>query len=328
VPTFPALFSQSAICPCVVTLVSTEGREPTLKRMLSSVLAATALIAGATLTASAPSAATAPARQTSRFGEPFTIASLNTLGASHTGARGSKHRWASGSIRTARAVRVLQRHQVDVVGLQEFQRQQATTFRRLAGGTFATFSAPGDTENTVAWRKDKFELVSGRTTAIPYFDGHARQMPVVRLRVRSTGQQLYVGTFHNPGDTRRFPHQARWRRVATTREVRLARRLDDTGLPVLVTGDMNEGKRYFCRLTAGTGMHSAFGGSHQNGCRPPAYGGVDWIFGNRLTQFAKPVVDRSSAVRRTTDHPVVLAEVDYAPGSDGAVRTTWSRRGR
>ena len=298
--------------PAAVTDVE---RVSILRKLLPSLLAATALVGGVTVTAAASDAAPAPARQASRFGGPFTIATFNTLGASHTGAHGNKTRWASGPVRAARAVRVLERHHVDVVGLQEFQRPQARTFQRLAGSAYATFSASGDTENTVAWRKDKFAMVSGSTLAIPYFNGHTRRMPVVKLRVRSTGQQLYVGSFHNPADTRRFPHQAHWRAIATNREVDLVRSLGKTGLPVLVTGDTNERAGYFCRLTASTDMHSAFGGSHSNGCRPPSYSGVDWIFGNRYTQFADPVVDRSPAVRRTTDHPVVVAKVDYAPGS-------------
>jgi endonuclease/exonuclease/phosphatase family metal-dependent hydrolase len=284
-----------------------------LRKLLSSLLVATALAGGAAMAATASDAAPAQARQASRFGGPFTIATFNTLGASHTGPHGNKPRWASGPVRTARAVRVLERHQVDVVGLQEFQRPQARAFRRVAAGDYATFSAPGDTENTVAWRTDKFVKVSGSTLAIPYFNGHPRRMPVVKLRVRATGQQLYVGSFHNPADTRRFPNQARWRVIAARREITLVRNLETTGLPVLVTGDMNERSGYFCRLTASTDMHSAFGGSHSSGCRPPSYSGIDWIFGNRFTKFANPVVDRSPAVRRTTDHPVVVAKVDYAP---------------
>jgi hypothetical protein len=50
--------------------------------------------------------------------------------------------------------------------------------------------------------------------------------------------------------------------------VDLVRNLGKAGLPVIVTGDMNERSGYFCRLTASPDMHSAFGGSHSSGCRP------------------------------------------------------------
>lgn len=283
-----------------------------MKKMLSSALAATALLAGSAVAAPAVSARTV-AQSSDRFDGGFTIASLNTLGASHTGAHGNKTGWASGTVRTARAIGLLAQHRVDVVGLQEFQSPQARRFKTLVGDQYATYSAAGDTENSVAWRRDKFSFVSGRTVAIPYFDGHRRRMPVARLRVRATGQQLFVGSFHNPADTRRFHHQARWRRLATQREIALVRSLRRTGLPVLVAGDMNERTPYFCRLTAATDMHSAFGGSRSNPCRPPSYRGIDWIFGNRFTRFVKPVVDHSPAVRRTTDHPMVVAQVHYAP---------------
>lgn len=277
-------------------------------------MAVTALLAGSAVAAPALSAESAgTAVSSDRFGGGFTVASLNTLGASHTGAHGNKHGWASGRVRTARAVRLLAAHGVDVVGLQEFQQPQARRFGQLAGSRYALFHAPGDTENSVAWRRDRFALVSGHTLAIPYFNGHQRRMPVVRLRVRATGQELYVVSVHNPADTRRYRHQQRWRTIATGREIALVHRLGATGLPVLVTGDMNERSHYFCRLTGATDMHSAFGGSQGSPCRPPGYHGIDWIFGNKLAQFGAPVVDRSAAVRRTTDHPMVLAQVRYAP---------------
>jgi endonuclease/exonuclease/phosphatase family metal-dependent hydrolase len=249
-----------------------------------------------------------PAR---RFRGGFTIASLNALGASHTAPGGEKARgWSSSGIRTRRAVRLLRGHSVDVVGLQEFQRTQQREFRRIAGGTYDFFSGSRRvTDNAVAWRRSWFRLVSAHMIRIPYFHGHEKPMPIVQLRVRATGQRLFVTSFHNPANV--HGPAARFRAEAARRQVALTKKLGASGLPVLVTGDMNDRRRYFCKMTHGTDMHSFFGGSHVGRCRPPAYHRIDWIFGNRFVRFAHPVEVRSAAVRRTTDHPLVLARVHY-----------------
>lgn len=240
---------------------------------------------------------------------PFTIATFNMLGASHTAPGGNKRGWADGVTRARWAVDVLESHRADVVGFQEMQAVQARTFSALTGYEYGLFSPPGDTENSIAWSRAAFTLVRATTQPIPYFEGHVRDMPVVLLRSNQTGQYLYFVNVHNPADTRQHPHNAHWRRVATSREVALVRALRSHGRPVLVTGDMNDSRRAFCRFTASRDLHAAAGGSHIGSCRAPAYRGIDWIFGSAGTQFEGFAVDRSRLVRRTTDHPVVFARV-------------------
>jgi endonuclease/exonuclease/phosphatase family metal-dependent hydrolase len=243
----------------------------------------------------------------------FTLATFNVLGDGHTRRGGNKTGWASGKVRIRRAVQALRDHHVDVVGLQEFQRSQWREFLRVAGNTYRVYTSAWDTQNAVAWRTDKFTAVSGDTVAIPYFDGHTRMMPVVRLRANATGQEMFFGSFHNPADTRRYRHQAPWRALATRREVRLVNDLAPSGLPVFVTGDMNERTSYFCRLAAGTQMRSAFKGSTDGACVPPAYHGIDWIFGSApYVTFDGYDVDRSAFIRRTSDHPLVTAKTLYS----------------
>lgn len=238
--------------------------------------------------------------------EAFTVATFNVLGDSHTRASGSKPTMDSGPARMPGVVRLLEKYGVDVVGLQELQRPQHRALRAGAGSTYAMWSSPGDTENAVAWRRERWDLVSARTLSVPYFDGHPRRMPVVRLRDRTTGRESYFVTVHNPADTRRYPRQARWRDAAVAREVALVRRLRaSTGLPVFLTGDLNDRRTAYCRLTAGAGMRASNGGRTGDTCSPPRPAGIDWIFGAGA-EFSDHTVDRSPAVRATSDHPFVV----------------------
>ena len=240
-------------------------------------------------------------------GPSFVLASFNLLGSSHT--RGSSGR-ASGPTRMSGALQVLAQHDITVAGFQEFQPDQRATFDRLASG-WSTY--PGTSmgrragENSVAWRRDTWDLVSTGLVQIPYFGGRERPMPYVLLRHKSTGRTVYVSTFHNPADVH-GPAQ-RWRTEATTREVALFNRLAATGVPQVVTGDMNERDNYFCRVTAEARLHAAAGGTHDGDCRPSRPVQIDWIFGSRSVTFSDYTVDRSPLVRRTTDHPVVLSRV-------------------
>jgi endonuclease/exonuclease/phosphatase family metal-dependent hydrolase len=206
----------------------------------------------------------------------------------------------------ARAVRHLNHHRADVVGFQELQRRQARAFERRTHGAFALWSGSRDTENSIAWRKSAFAFVAGTTQAIPYFGGRTRQMPVVLLRSKVSGQEIYFVNVHNPAHRR----SAHWRKVAMAREVALVRQLRTHGAPVLVTGDLNERDRAFCRLTATGDLHTPAGGSHDDGaCRPPAYGPVDWVFGSPGVDYSSFTVDRATRLRRISDHPMVVTRV-------------------
>lgn len=251
---------------------------------------------------------TSPSQATGTGVAEFTMASFNLLGSSHT--KGSSKR-ASGPVRMNGALQILGQHQISVVGLQEFQPDQRAAFQSRAKG-WAMY--PGLSmgrragENSVAWRTDTWEMVTPGLIDIPYFSGNIRPMPYVLLRHKQTGVQAYFSTFHNPADVH-GPAQ-RWRTDATTREIGLFNRLKATGIPQLVTGDMNERDNYFCRVTAEAGLVAAAGGSNTGGtCRPPKPIQIDWIFGTPGVAFSSYTVDKSPLVRRTTDHPVVVAHV-------------------
>jgi endonuclease/exonuclease/phosphatase family metal-dependent hydrolase len=239
------------------------------------------------------------------------VASLNALGDSHTRPGGHAAFLASGTTRTRNVVRLLGRHRIDVVGLQEFQPAQHAEFRRRAGSTYSVF--PGrnwrqrNKQNAIAWRTSTFSLVEGFTRRMTYMGGRKVPMPVVRLRHRATGRHIYVISVHNaPG---RNGTAQRHRNAAVKQQVALTRRLLKRGIPVFMTGDMNDRERYFCPYTARTPMHAAAGGTNRRGCRPPPgrIARVDWVFGSRDVKFSRYRFIKSSLVRRTTDHPLITA---------------------
>jgi hypothetical protein len=252
----------------------------------------------------------------------FTISSFNTLGSSHTKHGGTHARFAPGPVRARWASAVLSLHGVDVAGLQEFQTPQLGSFLRATRGAFGVY--PGyslgarGAENSIVWRKSEWSLVSANSVEIPYFNGNRRPMPVVLLKNQATGIEAYFANFHNPADTGRFHHQQRWRNLATTIEIRLVNHLLKlSDVPVFLTGDMNERAQYFCRLTGSTPMVAASGGSNSGGCHPPRPIGIDWIFGSPNVHFFGYLKDKSSLIRRTTDHSVVFSHVSIT-GSGSA----------
>jgi murein DD-endopeptidase MepM/ murein hydrolase activator NlpD/endonuclease/exonuclease/phosphatase family metal-dependent hydrolase len=240
----------------------------------------------------------------------FTIATFNVLGHSHTEPGGKAPGMASGSTRTRWALRLLERHGVDVVGLQEFQSPQHRAFTTATTrGAWGVFPGPGP-HNAIAWLRSSFTLTGSTRVPIPYFDGQPVRMPVVRLRHHASGQQLLVVNVHNPADTAAHPRQGRWRRMAKHREVSLVHRLHrEHGLPVFLVGDMNETTSYHCAATASGLMTSAAGGSHTGrSCTPPRPTLIDQILATRPARFTGYTVDRGP-VGRVSDHPLVLARV-------------------
>ncbi len=258
-----------------------------------------------------PPPVTHPTTPTSPKQTSFVISSFNVLGSSHTKGPGSdRPGMAPGTTRIRSAVDLLERHDVDVVGFQEFQRDQFTEFQKVAGDTFVVY--PGfklgkpEVVNSIAWRKDTWDLVKADHIDIPYFDGKPRKMPVIRLRHKQTGQEAYFANFHNPASTRKHGDHEKWRDVATLKEIDLVNRLrKETGLPVFVTGDMNERDEYYRMMTQKTDMVSA--DTRANG-KAPAKMAIDWIFGTESqVTFSDYTRDRSPLVQKTTDHPVVVS---------------------
>lgn len=247
-----------------------------------------------------------------RVQAPFTIATFNALGDSHTVKGGNKaHKYTDSTTRTRWTKELFNTYALDVIGLQEFQRIQQQTFLRMAGDTYGHF---GSGANSVVWRKSKFEFVNGIFISVPYFGGAPTPMPVVRLRSTETGQEMVFLSVHNPADAR-GPAQ-HWRNAAVAKELAYIQNLWDTAtpedprVPVFLLGDMNDGAEFFCPITATNLMRAAAGGSHTAaGCVMPPFGGVDWITGTKGARFSGFQVIRTPKVERTTDHPLIIARV-------------------
>ena len=267
-----------------------------------------------------------PASSTTRRAAPptstFTISSFNVLGASHTPAGSSR---ASGTTRIVWAKQLLDRHHVQVAGFQEMQAVQYTKFTQIAGSSWALY--PGltmlkrDSENSIGWRTDTFDLVWASTVKIPYFNGGLRSMPVVLLREKSTGMLAYFANVHNPADTATYRHQAVYRAEATRMEIALQNQLAPSGIPRFLTGDMNERASYFCRVTREAPMKAARPNSIwvDGVCSAGSPRAVDWILSSTEVPWSSYIEDRSPLVAKTTDHPMIIgdATIDTAtfPGA-------------
>ena len=139
-----------------------------------------------------------------------------------------------------------------------------------------------DTENSIGWRRDAWTAVEKRTVAIPYFNGGVRQMPLRPAAQPGHRHRGLVRELPQPRRDRALPppaavpgagHPAS-RRSSPTGCVA-------TGLPVFITGDMNERAPYFCRLTAAAPMVAARGGSNTGALPAGRPRAVDWIFGSQ-----------------------------------------------
>ena len=260
-----------------------------------------------------------PLNSTNLFGNwGFVVASMNTLGASHT-RTGKYPGW---DVRTPRQFDLLNSYAVDVAGLQEFQRVQRDNFMAISAGTFGIFpdddtlnnpDSPnaeftrqvGPTENSIIWRNSTMEFVSASWVDVPYFTG-TRHMPIVLLRDRQTGRTAYFINVHNPASGVGYGDQAANRAQAIAIERAKIIELRATGRPVFVTGDFNDRKPAFCPLTADK-LTITPDSIPSTTCAAPKSLGIDWIYaagGARFTRYAR---DWKPKNMRLTDHPIVWA---------------------
>lgn len=243
----------------------------------------------------------------------FTVASFNILGDSHSDAGGYAARFASGPTRMGWTIDLIRARGVDVIGMQEVQPGQASAFLQRTGD-FAMYPGPGAPlsfrQNVVAWRTSVFELVDAQPNLTPYLNGNRVSMPVVKLRHRDSGMQVYVISAHNAASIARTGNNDRWRAAAMRQQVELTNRLLATGTPVIMTGDMNSRTEYFCTYTRSGRMKAAAGGSSGGRCQPPpaTLARIDWIFGSDDITFSGYASLRQSVVGRISDHPFLVAE--------------------
>lgn len=244
----------------------------------------------------------------------FRVATFNVLGASHTRKGGDSRIKRSYAERLPHAMRLLEHHQVEVVGFQEFEPPQRDLFDRLGGGRWARFPAGGseaaDGRRAIAWRTDVFELVDTGSVAVPYFGGSTVRTPVVLLQYRATGRRVWFLNVHNPasGCAVCGGSNDRWRDEALRREIAAIAKLNADGTPVVFTGDMNAKAPFFCTIAAALPVRFANGGSYgPQGCAPPQPTPIDWIVGTAEVSFSGYVSDRGPLARLASDHAMYAA---------------------
>ena len=251
-----------------------------------------------------------PVPQTSLFdNNGFVLASFNALGASHTPSA----RYAGYASRTPKQVAMLAGYKVDVVGLQEFERVQRTSFLAAAKGAYDIYPEVTDknSSNSIIWRKSTMELVSAETIGIPYFQGRIWQMPVVLLKHKASGRMAYFINVHNPASIPKYGDQSKWRAKAIAIEKAKVIALRKTGRAVFLTGDLNDRTKAFCPLTEGKLMISANSVPSMT-CAPPKVLWIDWVLAAgpaRFTSYAKDMAPKNA---RLSDHPIILTRAYLA----------------
>ena len=236
----------------------------------------------------------------------FRVATINTLGDSHTRPGGNKPKYASGPDRTRTLLGIMTSQGLHVAGLQEFERPQKATFNNIAPA-WDVFTGTERGRDSIAYRNDVWDYVTGGTGTIPYFRGNPAPMPWVTLRHQATGREVSFISIHNPTSNPRRGNNAGHRAEATRREIAMVRALADGGNPVMLLGDFNERAEAFCMVTSGGDIGAANGGSVGGGCAPPPNMGIDWIFGTTDIAFSNYLRHQDATVNRTTDHPVIVA---------------------
>jgi endonuclease/exonuclease/phosphatase (EEP) superfamily protein YafD len=239
--------------------------------------------------------------------QPFvvTVGTFNVLGSQHTAPGGDRKGFPPASVRSPAAAALMAKHGVDIVGTQELQTDQLRTIQARTG--FAAY--PGlawgskETDNSILYDPARFQMVSGSKFIIPFM-GRPRPQPVLRLRERATGREFYVVNTHPSAHDGRYAVE---RRHGEQVLVGVVRQLEATGLPVLVTGDMNAREDFYCAVAPAARLVASSGGSYASGCKPPPSPvPVDWVLGSGVT-WSGYWRDTTPVTHRTSDHFFVSA---------------------
>ena len=249
-------------------------------------------------------------REAARQTMTFQIGSFNVLGSQHSAPGGDHARYPAASARNAGAVARIRSFGVDILGTQELQPDQLNGITAMTGYAAYPGYAFGsrETDNSILYDDSKFEFVSGSYFTIHFMHAN-RPQTILRLRDKATGREFYVLNMHaSAGEggyavTRRAGHYT----AAAT-----VNRLKSEGIPIFLTGDMNDRAEFFCRVAPATGMVAAIGGSIASGCHPAGALAVDWVLGWNNVSFSGYIEDRST-LGRVSDHHFVAATATVGP---------------
>lgn len=266
------------------------------------------------------------------FGETdIDIGTYNVWGSNHTGH-------ASAMRRIPLVAKNIEKHQVDIVGMQEFQQDQRIKLMSL----LPNFSVFPDLDhknryesvNSIIYNTDKYELVKGSWTPMPkYFNNRDTDIPLILLRDKDTDQEFYVLNTHDPAK----PIYAHLRYLAGQEHAKITDKLSLNGLPIYFPGDFNSGfgvrftqgnrtykneRKYltWCLMTKSGVMRNAYDAlKGRQGCsrkttKEKGIGIVDHIYVSEEVDVEKYVVEWKNT--GSDAHPFVYIRSKVGSGAD------------
>ena len=239
---------------------------------------------------------------------PFelTVGSFNVLGSQHTAPGGDRRGFPVASVRSAAAAGLMAKHGVDILGTQELQNDQLAALQSRTGMAAYPGLAWGtvETDNSILYDASRFSFVSGSKFTITFM-GRPRPQPILRLKEQATGREFYVVNTHPSAGGGRYLTE---RRQGQATLVGIVNQLKASGLPVFVTGDMNDRQEFYCRVVPPAGLRASNGGSYASGCQPPPGSiPVDWVAGAGDITWSGYWRDTSPITSRTSDHFFISA---------------------
>lgn len=241
----------------------------------------------------------------------FRIATVNALGNGHTRPYAHDDAFGPSTTRMTWMADQLDNSAIDIMGLQETNADQVWHLLKAARGTWDVYPRPeaGDdaAEAALAWRTSVWELVEA-TTMMNQFISKELPRPIVKLRHKVTGKEIYVINVHNAPWDYQFK-----RNKATNVQIAKINELRATGTPVFYVGDMNEKREILCKVLGKTDLVSPFGGSYDDATgkcvNPRSRMRVDWIFGSPEATYANFEYTRPPLLSLVTDHNMALVDV-------------------
>ncbi|GAB7004190.1 hypothetical protein JCM18899A_16620 [Nocardioides sp. AN3] len=250
------------------------------------------------------------------------VSTFNLLGYGHTMPGGDRSGWLDGVTRQKMADQLIRANGLEVIGFQEMEQPQLDQFNADLGSAYDLF--PGNTYkgpatvnvrgNSIAWRRDRWTALQRSYYDAPYFNGTNVPRPVVLLQNRVTGQQVLVTNTHNPANTKGDAQT--WRDQSVDIQARTLNGLHAAhpGVPIIFTGDMNDTRRFYCRITGRTPLRAANGGIRTaRSCTLPPAPQIDWIISTTDVAWSGYQQLRTPYVKKTTDHPLVWADATIRP---------------
>ena len=237
----------------------------------------------------------------------FRVGTFNVLGSWHTRPGRDAHEFGPGPMRAHWAAEVTRIYAPGVMGLNEIEPDQISVMAaELPQYSFYPGTSLGDpgVRNSVMWDNRRFTRTGQGYFSEPFVDV-VRYNIYVRLRDNTTGRQFWVLNVHNSpnrGGSQTFEAQ---RRRQLRDEVVKVNQLDDSNLPVLLIGDMNDRDYTHCYIVSHSNMRPVQGGG--NSCSLPPNSHIEWIFGSRRITWSDFKYDRGPLVAKTSDHHIMLA---------------------